>query len=647
MAQGRVYRDYFSDQDSGPRRSPSIRQALSPSNSSRANRQSDDEKIAGFREYGNGIGIAHTIDEDEMLQSVDYEDESSEPVLHEGQIDLHSPGSAVDSAPPDIDETRALSPATAYEQRARSPATTYERRARSPASTTYEPRAFSPASTTYEQRAPGIYGKRTSFSTTNIHEKSATSPSVTTASSVSQRDAHSSSVSSGSKMPEFFGHTAFQTGLHNPSIAHNLQNFGESRLCGENMAFLTRVSKYHVMLNDISQAMLEIHRDFLSATAPSQVNIPQQLQSKVNNEVKRSLTSTLPTLESVFVNAQDEIERLVQTDIWPNFVRNQMSLSAARALGGNRAKYMGLGDCFVLTDPAKADNPIVFASDGFVKVTGYTRNEIIPRNCRFLQSRHTDRAAVKRLKAAIDKREESVELLLNTKKNGEPFWNLLYTTPLFDAHGNLVFFLGGQINCSTTIHNASDVLRILSQTNEIEKEPTPSVMPPAPPSARRSILSSFRTRSSSKLQQGSPGMENTLLDRIGDRDLKGQMRSFYTAYSNFIIINYSTFLITFVSAGIVDMLFPIKAKTAAGHAQAAGIDIFKFLTNHGSGSVGWDFKSNVKSALKVGQAISLDLKLCARPYMGFEKFVLHWTPLKDETGLVSWIVLTLGSEQRL
>lgn len=75
---------------------------------------------------------------------------------------------------------------------------------------------------------------------------------------------------------------------------------------------------------------------------------------------------------------------------------------------------------------SKADNPIVFASDGFIKVTGYSRADIIPRNCRFLQGKYTDIAAVKRLRVAIDNKQESVELLLNYRKNGEPFWNLLY-----------------------------------------------------------------------------------------------------------------------------------------------------------------------------------------------------------------------------
>lgn len=95
----------------------------------------------------------------------------------------------------------------------------------------------------------------------------------------------------------------------------------------------------------------------------------------------------------------------------------------------------------------------------------------------------------------------------------------------------------------------------------------------------------------------------------------------------------------------MDLLFPIKAKSAY-HAQAVGSDIFKFLANHGSGNLSWDFKSAVKGALRVGNAISLDLKLCARPYMGFEKFVLHWTPLKNEHGAVVWVILTLGNQHR-
>lgn len=366
-----------------------------------------------------------------------------------------------------------------------------------------------------------------------INEKRGFEPSVTSASSVSQ-DAKSSGASSTSKMPEFFGHAVFQTVLHNPTIAHQLLNFAQSRLCGENMEFLARVNKYHALLNEVSKAIFEIHKDFISNSAPSQINLTEHHFLRVNSEMKTSLTSTLPALESIFVNAQLDIERLVYTDVYPKFVRHQMSVSAAKALGGDRSKYGGLGDCFVLTDPAKADNPIVYATDGFVKVTGYSRNEIIPRNCRFLQCRQTDQSAVRRLKASIDKREEYVELLLNQKKNGEPFWNLLYTTPLFDRNGKLVFFLGGQINCSTTVNRESDVLRILAQSKDTDEDAASRVMSPqlVKPPRSRSILNAFRTNSRSNIQPRAPGMENSLLDTLEDKDLKSQMNTFYNAYSN-------------------------------------------------------------------------------------------------------------------
>jgi hypothetical protein len=51
--------------------------------------------------------------------------------------------------------------------------------------------------------------------------------------------------------------------------------------------------------------------------------------------------------------------------------------------------------------------------------------------------------------------------------------------------------------------------------------------------------------------------------------------------------------------------------------------------------------------MKMGNAITIDQKLCTKPLMGMDTFALHWTPLKDEAGAVGWIVLTLGSEKRV
>ena len=121
--------------------------------------------------------------------------------------------------------------------------------------------------------------------------------------------------------------------------------------------------------------------------------------------------------------------------------------------------------------------------------------------------------------------------------------------------------------------------------------------------------------------------------------------------------------ISFHSGGIADLLYPAQARQVgygvyaaptppgANHASIAGQDIFKFLTQHSSSaSLPSGFKSRVKDALKRGQAISVELTLCTRRYMGFERFAVHWTPLKDAGGRngegeVQWVVVTLGGAQ--
>jgi len=290
------------------------------------------------------------------------------------------------------------------------------------------------------------------------------------------------------------------------------------------------------LLNELTTTMTDIQRNYISPNAHTQINLSADVMKTVHVGMKTSITSTLPAMESIFVEAQDKIEQLVSTDIYPRFVRYQMTMSATKALASDRGKFQGLGDCFCLTNPSKADNPIVYASDGFVKVTGYSRRDIIPRNCRFLQGRHTDRTPIRRLKACIEAKEESVELILNYKKNGEPFWNLLYVAPLYNADGNVAFFIGGQINCSTTIHSNSDVLRILATSDEPEEaeKVVPGAAVPRNPSTfgRKGFLSAFRSNSSRKASQArEAGMEQSLLNRIERLDLKTQMNAFYTAYS--------------------------------------------------------------------------------------------------------------------
>jgi PAS domain S-box-containing protein len=100
----------------------------------------------------------------------------------------------------------------------------------------------------------------------------------------------------------------------------------------------------------------------------------------------------------------------------------------------------------VITNPRLADNPIVFVNDAFCRLTGYSRTEILGRNCRFLQGPETDPAALAAIRIAV-KEVRSLEIeLRNHRKTGEPFWNRLLLAPVRDAQGRLAYFFASQLD---------------------------------------------------------------------------------------------------------------------------------------------------------------------------------------------------------
>lgn len=100
----------------------------------------------------------------------------------------------------------------------------------------------------------------------------------------------------------------------------------------------------------------------------------------------------------------------------------------------------------LITDPNQPDNPIVFVNAAFSKLTGFDHDEIVGRNCRFLQGPDTDRAEVARLRNAIAAREPIELELLNYRKNGETFWNRLLVSPVFDGEGRVTYFFASQFD---------------------------------------------------------------------------------------------------------------------------------------------------------------------------------------------------------
>ncbi len=93
---------------------------------------------------------------------------------------------------------------------------------------------------------------------------------------------------------------------------------------------------------------------------------------------------------------------------------------------------------------SEEDMPLIYVNEGFERLTGYSKQEVIGKNCRFLQGRETEATSVEEIRKAIRNGTECTVELLNYKKNGEPFWNRLSITPLKDNNGNITHFVGIQ-----------------------------------------------------------------------------------------------------------------------------------------------------------------------------------------------------------
>mmetsp|Transcript_29390 Transcript_29390/g.45055 ORF Transcript_29390/g.45055 Transcript_29390/m.45055 type:complete len:473 (-) Transcript_29390:955-2373(-) len=98
--------------------------------------------------------------------------------------------------------------------------------------------------------------------------------------------------------------------------------------------------------------------------------------------------------------------------------------------------------CFVITDPSLQDNPIVYASEDFLSLTGYARDDVLGRNCRFLQGTETSTTKVEEMRKGLAAGEDVSVCLINYKADGTAFWNKLFIAALRDAQNNIVNFIG-------------------------------------------------------------------------------------------------------------------------------------------------------------------------------------------------------------
>lgn len=144
---------------------------------------------------------------------------------------------------------------------------------------------------------------------------------------------------------------------------------------------------------------------------------------------------------------------------------------------------------FCITDPSLEDNPIVYASQAFLAQTGYALDQVVGRNCRFLQGPLTDRATVEKLRNSISRGQDVSVTLLNYKADGTTFWNQLFIASLRDINERVVNFVGVQTPVpgpTPPADGSGGGIQHPAESSKLHVGPPPSkVIVPASPLAHR------------------------------------------------------------------------------------------------------------------------------------------------------------------
>lgn len=108
-------------------------------------------------------------------------------------------------------------------------------------------------------------------------------------------------------------------------------------------------------------------------------------------------------------------------------------------------------DGIVIAEQEGDDNVLIYVNPAFERLTGYTVDEILYQDCRFLQGQDTQQEGIQRIRAALRTGEPCRVVLRNYRKDGSLFWNELSITPVFNNEDQLTYYIGVQKDVTARI----------------------------------------------------------------------------------------------------------------------------------------------------------------------------------------------------
>ncbi len=120
-------------------------------------------------------------------------------------------------------------------------------------------------------------------------------------------------------------------------------------------------------------------------------------------------------------------------------------------------------DGIVVAEQEGDDNILIYANQAFERLTGYSVDDILYQDCRFLQGEERDQFGLQAIREAVRSRQPCRQIIRNYRKDGSAFWNELSITPVFNESDQLTYFIGIQ-------KDVSDAVEARQRVRELEAE---------------------------------------------------------------------------------------------------------------------------------------------------------------------------------
>lgn len=127
-------------------------------------------------------------------------------------------------------------------------------------------------------------------------------------------------------------------------------------------------------------------------------------------------------------------------------------------------------DGIVIAEKEGEDNILIYVNPAFERMTGYSSDEILYQDCRFLQAGDRDQPALALIRDALNRRRSCREVLRNYRKDGTPFWNELSLSTVLNENDQQTYIIGVQKDVSAQVRAEQRVQKLENQVTELQAQ---------------------------------------------------------------------------------------------------------------------------------------------------------------------------------